>query len=145
MSSTKYSQPWIDTNVNRLNQRRKKHRKDKESGSLTEIAKYKDFKKEAKPVCQLAYNNCMQTLVDTSSSDNPLINSKMSDNIAVAPLKTADRITYSERKTKTNIINKQDKGPSPRTEKHRIDKTPVDVGKHLHDLNKKRLHDRINS
>ena len=112
MTSTRYSQPWINSEVKRLSQRKKRYyRRAKKSGKQRDWRNFNDIKKEAQRVCQETYNNYISGMLEEDNSSNPkkfwsFIKSKRADSSGVAPLRR-DGTLFSDSNTKANILNDQ--------------------------------------
>ena len=93
--------------------RKKKHFNiAKNTQNPEDLAKYQVTKKAARAVCKKAYNEYIKNIISPESTTNPkrfwgFINSKKSDGTGVAPLKSSDGFTYSDAKSKADLLNKQ--------------------------------------
>nr|XP_054765722.1 uncharacterized protein LOC129272629 [Lytechinus pictus] len=156
MSSTRYSQPWINSNIKRLSRRKKRsYKKARMTKNNHDFLRYKQLQKECKQACKVAYSDYITNIVSPECSSNPkrfwsFINSKKCDNNGVSALFSPNNGMVSDSFTKASLLNKQfssvfngneditsipQKGPSPYKSMEPIDVSPAGVYKLLHDLN----------
>ena len=70
MTSTRFSQPWINRNAKRLSRRKKKaYRRAQQTNSHKDIEIYKNLQKETQFYCRKAYNNYVEDLVSGDDSN----------------------------------------------------------------------------
>ena len=111
MTSTRFSQPWINRNVKRLSRRKKKaYRRAQQTNSHEDIEKYKNLQKETQFYCRKAYNNYVEDLVSGDDS-NPkklwsFIKAKKCDSSGISPLRR-DGVAHSDPQVIANILNNQ--------------------------------------
>ena len=111
MTSTRFSQPWINRNAKRLSRRKKKaYRRAQQTNSHEDIEKYKNLQKETQFYCRKAYNNYVEDLVSGDDS-NPkklwsFIKAKKCDSSGISPLRR-DGVAHSDPQVKANILNDQ--------------------------------------
>ena len=111
MTSTRFSQPWINRNAKRLSRRKKKaYPRAQQTNSHEDIEKYKNLQKETQFYCRKAYNNYVEDLVSGDDS-NPkklwsFIKAKKCDSSGISPLRR-DGVAHSDPQVKANILNDQ--------------------------------------
>ena len=113
MTSTRFSQPWINRNVKRLSRRKKKaYRRAQQTNSHEDIEKYKNLQKETQFYCRKSFNNYMYVEDIVSGDDsNPkklwsFIKAKKCDSSVISPLRR-DGVAHSDPQVKANILNNQ--------------------------------------
>ena len=108
MSSTRFSQPWINTKVKRLARRKKcAYQKAKLSKCKKDWTRYKNLKKLCQANCRKTYNEFVNDMIANKSKKFwTFVKSKRNDNTGVAPLKK-NGIIYSDSKTKAEVLNQQ--------------------------------------
>ena len=134
-ASSRYNQPWINTNLKRLSRRKKRSyimQKGKPKNSK-EHQRYKALKRKTEKECKNAHDEYMKNVVSPESNNNSkkfwsYIKSRKNDNTGVAPLKDEHGVLHTDSNSKADILNRQfssvfnknenidtipDKGPSP--------------------------------
>jgi hypothetical protein len=102
MSTKRFNQPWITTEVKRKARQKKR--------SNNKARKTKDMSKKT---CKKAYTEYINSIIGRDENNNSkrfwgFIKSKHCDNTGVAPLKLqTSGIPHSDNKAKTNILNEQ--------------------------------------
>ena len=156
LTSTRFHQPWITSSVKRLsNQKKRSFIKAKKTQKKKDYDRYLKIKRTSQTACRQAYREYLTNIVSPDSKDNPkrfwsFIKSKRCDNSGVAPLKGPSGITYSDNKSKAQILNDQfcsvfnknedpagikTKGPSPFPDMPEINITNAGVEKLLSSMN----------
>ncbi len=113
MTSTRFNQPWINKDVKRITRQKKKaFKKARKTKSEKDQKRYKSLKRASQKACKQAYSSYVHDIISPDLKGNPkkfysYIKSKKCDNIGVSPLKNTDGLTYSDNKTKANILNNQ--------------------------------------
>jgi len=157
MSTTRYNQPWINTEIKRLS--RQKHRryikaKGKPKASK-EYRRYIGIKRKCEQKCREAHSKFMSDLISPENDKNnkkfwSYIKSNRKDNTGVAPLQNENGILFTDSSSKANILNDQfsnvfnknedkssipNKGPSLHPNMSNITITENGVKKLLNNLN----------
>ena len=113
MSSTRYNQPWVNTEVKRTSRKKKKlYIKARRTGCPLDWDRYQRYKKEAKKTHRTAYKEFMHSLMDPETENATkkfwsYVNSRKCDSSGVAPLKSENGQLQSESEQKANILNEQ--------------------------------------
>ena len=113
MSSSRFSQPWINRDIKALSRRKKKSfKKARSTKKPKDVQRYQHLKKVTRSACKKAYHEYINDIISPDSTSNPkrfwgFINSKKKDSSGVAPLKSSDGLTYSDPASKANILNDQ--------------------------------------
>ena len=113
MSSSRFSQPWINRDIKALSRRKKKSfKKARSTKKPKDVQRYQHLKKVTRSACKKAYHKYINDIISPDSTSNPkrfwgFINSKKKDSSGVAPLKSSDGLTYSDPASKANILNDQ--------------------------------------
>ena len=133
ISSTRFHQPWINTNLKRLSRRkRRSFRKKNKTKKKKDHARHRKLKAELQRETRQAYNNFIKDTISPDAKGNPkkfwgFIKNKRVDDTGIAPLRNRDGIIYSNSEMKAKILNDQfssvfnsdeddnipDLGPSP--------------------------------
>lgn len=156
LSSTRFHQAWITRDIKRLSRRKKRSFiKARNTNNKADIKRYQRLKKLTEKECKTAYKNYIEDMISPELTNNPkrfwsFIKSKRCETTGVAPLRDTDGLTYSDGKSKANILNQQfssvfnsdedvstipDKGPSPHPAMDNITVTENGVCKLLRNLN----------
>ena len=114
MKSPRFDQPWINRNIKRLANLKKKYfTRARDTNLKEDWAKYKELKKETQKKCKEAFSNYISTVIcetDESRQTNKkfwsYVKSLKRDSTGVAPLKK-EGITFSDSKNKAEILNQQ--------------------------------------
>ena len=112
-SSTRYSQPWFNTDTKRSTRRKAlAFKKARKTNRLRDWKRFRRLKKESQKSCRKAYNQYVYDIVcsDPSRGSNKmlgaLVKSKRCDQMGVLPLKEGGFL-HTDPKTKANILNRQ--------------------------------------
>ena len=111
LTTTRFSQPWINRNVKRLSRRKKKaYRRAQQTNSSKDMEKYKNLQKETQFHCRKAYNNYVEDIVSGEDS-NPkklwsFVKAKKCDGSGISPLRS-NGVAHSDPQVKANILNDQ--------------------------------------
>jgi len=111
-SSERFSQPWITSHVKRATRKQKKaHAKARKSKSQRDWTRYRKLRHKSQTTCRQAYHDYLSSFICEDSQKNPkrlysMVKAKRCDSSGVAPLRQ-NGITYSDAKTKANILNNQ--------------------------------------
>lgn len=113
LSSSRFHQPWINKKIKRLSKRKQRlYNRAKRSGKERDWSCYNNLKKQQKLECRKAHNNYVSNIVCPEINAKPkkfwsYIKSKRCDAVGVSSLRADDGITYTDSKSKANILNKQ--------------------------------------
>ena len=114
MSTKRFNQPWITTEVKRkARQRKRSYNKARKTNNPKDHAKYRKIKDMSKKTCKKAYTEYINSIIGSDENNNSkrfwgFIKSKHCANTGVAPLKLQTYgIPHSDNKAKTNILNEQ--------------------------------------
>ena len=111
MTSTRFSQPWINRNAKRLSRcKEKAYRRAQQTNFHEDMEKYKSLQIETQFYCRKAYNNYVKDLVSGDDS-NPkklwsFIKAKKCDSSGISPLRR-EGVAHSDPQVKANILNNQ--------------------------------------
>ena len=111
LSSTRFNQPWINRTVKSLSQKKRRQwKRARKSSKESDCARFKALQKQQKKVCRSAYNSYISNMAAPDLKAKPkkfwqFIKSKRHDTVGVSPIRAANRITYSDDKTKSDILN----------------------------------------
>ncbi|MEW8547322.1 MAG: reverse transcriptase domain-containing protein, partial [Candidatus Thiodiazotropha sp.] len=112
MTSSRFSQPWINRGIKRLSRRKKRaYRRARISKDKTDWLVYKQLKRQTQRECRNAYSSHVNNLVSEDQASNPkklysFVKSKKCDASGVAPL-SSDGVNHSDSLKKANILNTQ--------------------------------------
>jgi hypothetical protein len=112
MTSVRYSQAWINTEIKRLSRKKQKaYDKVKASKKTKDWDHYKSIKRKCQIECRKAYNNYVSTMLNNDIKSNPkslwsFIKIKRCDSTGVAPLSKGGN-NHSGSLEKANILNDQ--------------------------------------
>ena len=124
ISSSKFNQPWITTQVKRaIRQKQRWFNKCKHNNSERIHKKYKEIKKYTQKICRNAHFNYVQNLISTDTNNKKLysyIKSKKQENTGIADIQHGNNL-IQDPKTKANLFNdhfcqvfsKPDPSPNP--------------------------------
>ena len=113
MTSVRYSQAWINTEIRRLSRRKQNaYNKAKASKKIKDWDHYTfciSIKKKCQIECRKAYNNYVSTMLNNDIKSSPkclwsFIKSKRCDSTGVAPLSKGGN-SHSGSLEKANILN----------------------------------------
>lgn len=114
MSTKRFNQPWKTTEVIRkARQKKRSYNKVRTTNNPKDHVRYSRTKDMTKKTCKKAYTEYINNIIGSEENTNSkrscgFIKSKRCDNTGVAPLKhQTSGITYSDNKTKANILNEQ--------------------------------------
>ena len=113
LSSSRFHQPWINKKIKRLSKRKQRlYNRAKRSGKEKDWSCYNNLKKQQKLECRKAHNNYVSNIICPEINAKPkkfwsYIKSKRCDAVGVSSLRANDGITYTDSKSKANILNKQ--------------------------------------
>ena len=110
MTSTRFSQPWINRKIKRISRRKRRvFVKAKHSCSDSDSQRYNKFQKEFQYECKKAYNGYVNDIVTSDKNSKKLytfVKGKRCESSGASPLKK-DGIAHSDPKTKATILNDQ--------------------------------------
>jgi hypothetical protein len=112
MTTSRFSQPWINREIKRLSAKKKRYfKKAKISNNNDDWFNFKHLKQQCQQECRKAHNSYISSMLDEDSKSNPkkfysFIKSKKCDSSGVAPLKSNGTL-FSDSKLKADILNKQ--------------------------------------
>ena len=109
MTSTRFSQSWVNRKFKRISRRKKKaYKKAKIFRSDSDVQRYKQLPKEPQFKCRKAYNGYVNVIVtsDNSKKFYTFIKGNRCDSTGIAPLKK-DGIANRDPKMAAIILNKQ--------------------------------------
>jgi hypothetical protein len=113
LTSTRYSQPWINREIKQLTRRKNKlFKKHQNNKSSPQWKKYKDLKKIIQRKCRQAYDNHINSMFgEDEATPNykkffNFIKSTKCERTNVAPLKR-EGFLHDDATTKANILNQQ--------------------------------------
>ena len=112
MTSVRYSQAWINTEIKRLSRRiQNAYNKAKASKKIKDWDHYTSIKKKCQIECRKAYNNYVSTMLNNNIKSNPkrlwsFTKSKRCDFTGVAQLSKGGN-NHSGSLEKANILNDQ--------------------------------------
>ena len=113
MTSTRFNQPWINTDVKRLSRRKKRSFvRARNSGNIKDRERYHVLKKQSRVACKRALNEYLTDIISPQSTSNPkrfwqYINSKRCDASGVAALKSPSGSLQLDSMQKANVLNQQ--------------------------------------
>ena len=113
-TSTRFNQPWINTELKRLSRRKKRryNRAKNKPKTSKECQLYIRIKRESEKKCKTAYNKYMEDII-TPENDRgnkrfwSYIKSQRKENSGVSALKDKNGTLQNDGKTKANILNEQ--------------------------------------
>ena len=110
MTTTRYSQPWVNKKVKRASRRKKRaYRKARKTGKAEDLQRYKSLQKETQYECRKAHNKYVQDLVSDDKGGKKLfsfVKSKRCDSSGVSALKS-DGVAHSDPHLKASLLNRQ--------------------------------------
>ena len=110
MTTTRYSQPWVNKKVKRASRRKKRaYRKARSTGKDEDLQRYKTLQKESQYECRKAHNKYVQDLVSDDKGSKKLfsfVKSKRCDSSGVSALKS-DGVAHSDPHLKASLLNRQ--------------------------------------
>ena len=112
ITSVRYSQTWINTEIKRHSRQKKKaYNKAKASKKTNDWDHYKSIKKKCQIECRKAYNNYVSTMLNNNIKSNPkrlwsFNKSKRCNSTGIAPLSKGGN-NHSSNLEKNNILNDQ--------------------------------------
>ena len=110
MTSSRFSQPWINKKVKRISRRKKRaYKRAKHSCSISDLQRYKQLQKESQYECKKAYDSYVSDIVTSDKNSKKLytfIKGKKCDSSGISPLRK-DGIAHSDPRTKATILNEQ--------------------------------------
>ena len=113
LTSTRFSQPWINQQVKTLKRRKQRCYNQLRKKKTPQLrTRYKELKKEMQQTCRRAYEEYMHNIIcgDYESGNKKrfysYVKSLRTDNSGVAPLK-CDGITHTDSISKAEILNQQ--------------------------------------
>jgi len=113
MTTTRYNQPWVNRKIKRLaTKKQRAYNKARTTKCDADWARFKRLTKAQRIECRNAYNSHIMDIISPEIHQRPkrfwgFIKSRRCDNNGVAPLRGQDGLTYSDPKTKADILNKQ--------------------------------------
>jgi hypothetical protein len=112
-SSTRYSQPWFNSETKRATRRKARaFKKARRTNTYRHWKRFRYLKKESQKSCRKAYNNYVYDIVCSEPGSGSkkrlgaLVKSKRCDQMGVSPLKESGFL-HTDPKTKANILNRQ--------------------------------------
>ena len=113
MTSTRFNQPWVNRKIKRLaTKKQRAYNKARTTKCDADWARFKRLTKAQRIECRNAYNTYIMDIISPEIHQRPkrfwgFIKSRRCDNNGVAPLRGQDGMTYSDPKSKADILNKQ--------------------------------------
>ena len=108
MTSSRFSQPWINKKVKRISRRKKRvHKRAKQSCSISDLQRYRQLQKEPQYECKKAYDSYVGDIVTSDKNSKKLytfIKCKKCDSSGGIH---KGGITHSDPRTKATIMNEQ--------------------------------------
>lgn len=109
LSSTRFSQPWVNRKVKRLSRQKKRaYRKAKMTNSSADFDTYKRLQKDTRAECRRAHNTYVSDLVSENNSKKlyTFIKGRRCDSSGVSSLRS-NGVSFSDPKTKATLLNNQ--------------------------------------
>ena len=110
MTSSRFSQPWINKKVKRISMRKKRaYKRAKHSCSISDLQRYRQLQKESQYECKKAYGSYVSDIVTSDKNSKKLytfIKGKKCDISGISSLRK-DGIAHSDPRTKATILNEQ--------------------------------------
>ncbi|KAK3108364.1 hypothetical protein FSP39_006467 [Pinctada imbricata] len=110
-TSTRFNQPWCDSNIRRLSRRKKRaFRKAKQTKRKKDWENYRTSQNNVKNACKTSYNRYVNNIISEEGYNNKklysFIKSKKCDSTGVSPLRDGENL-HSNPKDKAEILNRQ--------------------------------------
>lgn len=113
MSASRYSHPWMNTDIRRAIRRKQRaHKKARKTGKKRDRDRYRRLQQEVKFHIRDAHKQYMEDIVSEDFTTNSkkfwaYVKSKGQDSAGVSPLKNADGFLQSDSAKKAEILNEQ--------------------------------------